>query len=133
MRKISNLFLIACLLIGISCQSQTDKNQPIILNEASEVLKIISADIQIVDVRTEAEYKAGHIQNAKLIDIQGSEFLKKIENLNKEKPLLIYCAVGGRSARAVGKISDLGFEKIYEYKGGMKDWTMNKMKIEKGL
>ncbi|MFY0599164.1 MAG: rhodanese-like domain-containing protein [Cyclobacteriaceae bacterium] len=125
-----NLYAVLVLLL-VSCSNQPQKNEIIILNEAQELAKLVSEDVQIVDVRTASEYAAGHIANAQLITLQDEKFLKKMESLDKEQPLIVYCEVGGRSSRAIDKISNLGFKQIYNYKGGMQNWRGEDMPIEK--
>lgn len=72
---------------------------------------------QVLDVRTPGEWAAGKVKNAHLINIQDPEFLKKAGKLDKEKPLFIYCAVGGRSSQAAQILSKAGFKQIYNLQG----------------
>lgn len=72
---------------------------------------------QILDVRTPNEWAGGKVKNAHLINIQDPEFVKKASKLDKEKPLFIYCAVGGRSAQAAQMLSKAGFKQIYNLQG----------------
>ena len=79
--------------------------------------------IQLVDVRTPREYKGGHIGKAINIDLfQGSSFKQVIEKLDKSKPVYLYCRSGSRSKKAAQKILDMGFEKVYDLKGGYMHW-----------
>lgn len=72
---------------------------------------------QVLDVRTPNEWAGGKVKNAHLINIQDPEFLKKASKLDKEKPLFIYCAVGGRSSQAAQMLSKAGFKQIYNLQG----------------
>jgi rhodanese-related sulfurtransferase len=79
--------------------------------------------VQLVDVRTPREYKGGHIGKAINIDLfQGSSFKQAIEKLDKSKPVYLYCRSGSRSKKAAQKILDMGFEKVYDLKGGYMHW-----------
>ena len=74
---------------------------------------------QLVDVRTPGEFSQGHYKNAKNIDYyNASNFDKQIEKLNKEKPVYLYCRSGMRSHRAAVKLAKMGFEEIYDLRGG---------------
>jgi len=89
-------------------------------NELIELLK--QSDVQLVDVRTPNEVASGIIEGAAIIDFYDPEFGTKINKLNKEKPIAVYCAAGGRSAKVANKLARLGFMKIYDLKKGFKGW-----------
>ncbi len=79
-------------------------------------------NVQIIDVRTPAEFTDGHIQNAVNIDYFSKSFSANISKLNKQKTVLVYCAAGGRSATAAKEFKKLGFKKVYDLIGGYDDW-----------
>ncbi|MGB3777932.1 MAG: rhodanese-like domain-containing protein [Tunicatimonas sp.] len=80
------------------------------------------SDVQLVDVRTPEEVSFGYIAGAKHIDFYHTDFMDRITQLDKKKPVVVYCAVGGRSAQASRKLSDAGFEKVYDLAGGFRQW-----------
>ncbi len=78
---------------------------------------------QLIDVRTPREYDTGHIENAVNIDFLSPDFEEKIlAQLDKDKPVFVYCQVGGRSAKAATVLKKQGFKTIYELKGGYAVW-----------
>jgi rhodanese-related sulfurtransferase len=77
---------------------------------------------QVVDVRTPREYAGGKIGDAQNIDFFASDFKSKIDKLDRSKPVLVYCAVGGRSAKAVHMMKSMGFTEIHELQGGYNAW-----------
>jgi rhodanese-related sulfurtransferase len=77
-------------------------------------------NLTILDVRTQSEYDAGHIQNATLIPI--SELGGRLGELDKNKEILVYCASGDRSATASQTLVDNGFSKVYNMLGGITAW-----------
>lgn len=80
-------------------------------------------NIQVLDVRTPGEFFSGHIKNALLADWTDSkEFERRIAFIDKAKPLYVYCLSGGRSAAAAAKLRKLGYENVYELKGGTNAW-----------
>lgn len=94
-------------------------------NEAYKVLEvqifkdsITDKKVQFIDVRTPDEYKAGHITDAKNIDLYSEEFKTKFDKLDKDKPVYIYCRSGSRSKQAGNKLTEMGFKEIYDLKGG---------------
>jgi rhodanese-related sulfurtransferase len=63
----------------------------------------------------------------------GSEdFADRVAKLDKGKPYLVHCAVGGRSATATRKMQKLGFLNLSDFSGGMEEWKESGKPIEKG-
>ncbi len=121
---------IIILLISIStfvvCQGQTKENSTngkIYLVNAEQFKKGIAKEgVQLVDVRTLKEYNQGKIGNAILINFFQEDFMEKINKLDKNKPIYIYCHSGRRSGRAAKKLLNAGFENIYNLDGGIIGW-----------
>jgi rhodanese-related sulfurtransferase len=85
---------------------------------------IKTGKVQLVDVRTAREFKAGHIKGAKNIDLfQFGSFNAAFEKFDKNKPLYLYCQTGNRSQKAAKKLSTMGFEHIYDLQGGFSNWN----------
>lgn len=85
--------------------------------------RIARSHTQLVDVRTPAEYAEGHIADAVNADVLSNNFDAQLTELNKEKPVYIYCKSGKRSAQAADKLRELGFKKVIELKGGITAWN----------
>ena len=116
-------FLLVTFLILTSCNSQTNKK---ISRIDLETLKkeVIGKDVQFVDVRTEKEYHAGHIDDAININVLNeTTFKEKIKELDKSKPVYIYCLSGGRSNKASKIMEALGFSQVYDFSGGWSTWS----------
>lgn len=118
-----NLFTLLILITLTSCNSQDNiKINTIDLKTLKQ--KVIGKDVQFVDVRSGKEYLAGHIDDAMNIDISNQiNFKKKIQELDKNKPVYIYCHSGGRSNKASKIMEDLGFKIIYDFSGGWSSWS----------
>jgi len=84
--------------------------------------KMQRPNVQVLDVRTEAEYKEGHLPNAILIDVNSPEFAEKIEQLDENKTYLIYCRSGKRSEKALKLMHQAGLPNTYHLKGGYLNW-----------
>lgn len=82
-------------------------------------------DVQLIDVRTPEEFKQGHIINAKNIDFFSQNFDVQFENLDKSKPVYIYCRSGNRSGKAAIKLAKKGFVKILDLEGGYLNYSKN--------
>jgi rhodanese-related sulfurtransferase len=77
---------------------------------------------QLIDVRTPAEFKSGHIKGARNLDVTSSSFHKGISGLDKNRPVLLYCRSGSRSAMALGRIKGAGFTEVRHLAGGIGAW-----------
>jgi rhodanese-related sulfurtransferase len=98
-------------------------NSPQLLENKEFKQHIFSKNIQLLDVRTKAEYASGHIEGAVLADIMNkSLFLETIKTLDKNRPVYIYCRSGSRSKSASKLLCDSGFNQIYDLKGGYLTW-----------
>jgi rhodanese-related sulfurtransferase len=86
---------------------------------------------QIVDVRSPGEFASGHVPGATNININASDFEKRVEALGRDKPCLVYCAAGVRSARAVGKMNRLGFLEVSDFSGGWSEYKKAGKPVEK--
>ncbi|MFC4872455.1 Ca2+-dependent phosphoinositide-specific phospholipase C [Negadavirga shengliensis] len=77
----------------------------------------------LLDVRTDEEVRSGVIKDPLHIDFMKDDFDGKVGELNRNTPVLVYCKVGGRSAKAVEKMKASGFRKVYHLEGGIDAWT----------
>ena len=122
---ISKVFFLLLTFSFSNCQDSTAQKQATqsaVLAADDFEAKLALPNIQIVDVRTPDEYKAGHIGNAININFYDADFKAQMAKLDKSKPLAVYCGVGGRSAKAAAIVSELGFKTVYDLQGGMSVW-----------
>jgi sulfur-carrier protein adenylyltransferase/sulfurtransferase len=78
----------------------------------------------LLDVRQPGEYEQERIPGAKLIPLP--ELPGRVSELDPEKPLITYCAIGGRSRAAAQYLSGQGFQQVYNLKGGIAAWNGGK-------
>ena len=77
----------------------------------------------ILDVRKPEEFKDGHIKGAINANWQNlPEFTDKTAQLDKSKPVYIYCLAGVRSAKAADWLLKNGFKNVIGLDGGIKAW-----------
>lgn len=77
---------------------------------------------QILDVRTPDEWNEGIMEGATMANFYNSDFEAQLLKLDKEKPVAVYCKVGGRSGKAMAQMNKLGFKEVYNLNGGMDAW-----------
>ena len=76
----------------------------------------------VIDVRTPEEFAKGHLVKARNINWNGTDFDMQVAQLDKAKPVFVYCLSGGRSSAAASKMRNDGFTKVYELNGGIMKW-----------
>lgn len=121
--------LIYLIFVLFACQSTQQENIESIT--ADQLKELQKQGIEVVDIRTPNEYTAGHIPKVPNIDFMGSEFSALIGSKNKNQPIVIHCASGGRSKSAADQLIELGFIKVYDYSGGFSDWKKRGEEVEK--
>lgn len=113
---------ILCLAIPAFAWSADPQN--ISVEEAKRNIEE-GAYALLLDVRTPEEFQGewGHIQGGRLLPIQ--ELDARLGEIGefKEKRILVYCASGGRSSRAVSLLVKKGFLRVENMLGGMKEWN----------
>jgi len=88
-------------------------------------------DYVLIDLRTQREINEGFIEGAINIDFYSPDFKNQLNNLDKTKKYLIYCRSGGRSSKALELTKELGFNEVYDLKGGISSWISSGNKIIK--
>jgi rhodanese-related sulfurtransferase len=96
-----------------------------------ELEKSMQNKIVLVDVRTDAEFKEGHIGDAVQIDWYSSSFMEQMQQFDKATPVYLYCRSGSRSASAAQKLIDSGFKQVYSLQGGILAWQNAQKPIKK--
>src|SRR5436305_11550531 len=86
-----------------------------------EALRLAGQGYRIIDVREELEWNDGHIPSATLVSL--GDVLDRLEEVvpDKATPLLVHCAVGARSARAVARMESLGYTNVFSMRGSLLD------------
>ena len=92
------------------------------LQNVDQFSVLMEKNYRLVDVRTPEEFAQGALPNAVNISVSALDFPFKINRLQKDQPVLIYCKSGGRSTRAAVIMKAFGFSEIYELEGGFSAW-----------
>ncbi|NOT30126.1 MAG: MBL fold metallo-hydrolase [Planctomycetes bacterium] len=80
-----------------------------------------SAPPQVVDVRTDAEWEAGHIDGALHVELNGIE--RETARIPRERELVVVCKGGYRSSIGASLLRRAGFERVSDLAGGMDAWN----------
>ena len=106
--------LLAIVLLTISCTKKVNFNE-------EEARKSLNNGAILLDVRTDAEYKQLHVKNSTLIPI--SQLSSRLNELDPKKEIIVYCAVGGRSKKAVQILKANNFKNVKDIKS-VNNWPI---------
>ncbi len=130
--KLFSAALLALVIMSACAASpksltSADFSQSSYLKSPAEVASIMvdqksAASLNVLDVRTPAEFQAECLKGAKIIDFEAVDFETKVGALDKKANYLVYCRTGRRSGLAVSKMREMGFTNIVEVKGGINAW-----------
>lgn len=117
--KLKHILVALATLVGsgLFAQGNGEQTTPAEFGKSPD-----QAQYTILDVRTDKEWAAGHLRNAVHIDWFAADFAAQVAKLDKNKPVLVYCEAGGRSAKAQRKLTGLGFKRVVNLNGGFKTW-----------
>jgi rhodanese-related sulfurtransferase len=124
--------LIAVLVMLIKAELEHQANKGLSLSPSMAIrLMNNHSDALILDVRTAADFKNGHIKGAKNIPLK--ELAGSVESLSsyKDKPVLLYCNSGSTVTSAIKMLKKAGFEKINNLDGGIAAWKEVNMPLTK--
>ncbi|MCX7784401.1 MAG: rhodanese-like domain-containing protein, partial [Meiothermus sp.] len=85
-----------------------------------EAHKLQEQNVLFVDVREPEEFAQVRIEGAELIPL--SEFAGRFSEIPKDKPVVLYCRSGNRSAQAAGWLSAKGYTHLLNLDGGIMAW-----------
>ena len=91
------------------------------VKEADEIERLVEEEnAQLIDVRQPLEYISGHILNA--INIPLRDLVKKQDQIAKDRPVILYCSVGYRTAIGLEALRLLGYDNVMGYPGSVEGW-----------
>lgn len=76
--------------------------------------------VQLVDIRDEQSYAAGHIEGARHLD--NTTLQAFVEEADPDQPVIVYCYHGNSSQPAAAFLNEHGFEDVYSMDGGFEVW-----------
>jgi thioredoxin 1 len=83
----------------------------------------------LLDVRTQSEFRNGHIANSGQLNYYTFNFKKKLLLLPKDQPIFLYCNTGYRSKKAAKYLADNNFEKVYNLEHGIMEWELKNLPV----
>lgn len=83
-------------------------------------------DILLIDVREPSEFKDGYLKGA--VNIPLGQLENRLQEIPKEKDVVVYCRSGRRSAEASGILVKNGYQKVFNLEGGIMNWPFEVIK-----
>lgn len=91
------------------------------VKEVDEIENLVEKkDAQLIDVREPLEYASGHILNA--INIPLRNLAKQRDKITTDRPVILYCTVGYRTAIGLATLHLLGYDNVLGYPPSIKGW-----------
>ncbi|PCJ84669.1 MAG: hypothetical protein COA57_08795 [Flavobacteriales bacterium] len=128
MKQVTKIFLFTVFIGQLAYSNAQSQSEGIAQDVSAKEFAVLIANGNglLLDVRTPGEFNDGHIGDAQHINFYDDDFKSQIEKLDKEKPVYVYCAAGGRSAKAMNIMYEVGFKKVYNLLGGYGAWSSGK-------
>ncbi len=81
-----------------------------------------ASDVVLLDTREKQEFEVSHLPNAKWVGYD--DFGKKrVEGIDKDQAVVVYCSVGYRSERIGEQLQEMGYTNVQNLEGGMFEWV----------
>jgi rhodanese-related sulfurtransferase len=93
----------------------------------TEARKLIDEGAQLLDVRADHEWEAGHIACAKHVPLP--ELPQRLEEIDKDRPVVVYCRGGNRSSMATAALNDAGYDAV-KLSEGIVGWAGEDLPLE---
>lgn len=126
--------LAACLVASVARAADETAHSPSKVKQVDvEQVEKLRADKNnvVLDVRTEKEFKAGHIPGAVNLDVADPDFDAKAAKLDRSKTYITHCVIGHRSAKACEKLTGAGLTNILDFSSGLRAWEKAGKPVEK--
>ena len=124
-----NILLILCFVgSGILLAFPSlSKGKNAGLSPAEVVIKVNDKNAQLVDIRTPKEFATGSLAGS--VNIPTEDLMAKLGTLYKNRPVILVCQNGRRTAQALKDMKGKGFSEVYTLEGGIVAWQAAKLPL----
>lgn len=78
--------------------------------------------VALLDAREKQEFEVSHIPNSRFVGYEDFD-ISRLDGISQSDTVVVYCSIGKRSEDIARKITEAGFSNVYNYFGGIFDWT----------
>lgn len=128
-KYLPRFLLLACLLLALVAPVEAAPVRNVSPDQARTLLEQ-APGVFLLDVRTPAEYADLRIPGARLVPID--QLLGRLGELPKDRPILVYCAVGARSSQVANYLAGRGYPEVYNMSGGVMGWQVRGYPLLRG-
>lgn len=116
------LIILLCFICLTGCSNNSDSEDDGLISYVDAKEQLINNGAILIDVRTEEEYNARHIDGAILLplDTISEEAVADVIE-TKDTTIIVYCRSGNRSHQAMEQLKSLGYEDVYDL-GSIDNW-----------
>ncbi|HTO06797.1 MAG TPA: rhodanese-like domain-containing protein [Myxococcota bacterium] len=118
---VSRLVIVVSLLAGLACQRAPSARATISSAELAQQIQSGHAPI-VLDVRSEEEFRSGHIPGARNVPIDQLEGQLATLGIAKSDEVVVHCERGARAAKAEALLDAAGYQHVVDLQGHMKGW-----------
>lgn len=122
-------FMISLVFILLASAAAAAVARNVTPQDAYALLKQ-RQNLYLLDVRTPEEYQQARLANAHLIPID--QVVQRLQELPRDQPILVYCAVGSRSAQVFNFLARRGYPEVYNLDGGIYAWAQRGFPVLQG-
>lgn len=112
--------VLILLLVVVGCKANLSRSGEVDVSIDDALKMWQNKEAVIIDIRTPEEYKDGHIPGVALIPLDQLD--TRMNEVPKDKKVLIICRSGNRSAKGTSLLRKNGFDNVYNVTGGMLAW-----------
>lgn len=120
---------VLVLLMLVTCAAQVWGAEKDIVSRDAKAMLDRNKSVFLLDVRTPQEYGQGKLAGSVLIPI--SDFERRIGEVPKNRPVIVYCAVGSRSKPAAAFLAQQGYKDVYNMSDGIVGWYRNGFPVQR--
>lgn len=140
MNKLYTHFFIVCSALLASCAGSERNTADASTHPQVQEISILKLDslqaalpnALLIDVRSDEEWAAGHLEGASYISFDWDHRLEPLKALPFDRPVLVYCEAGGRSGVITEELRIIGHPYIIDLIGGMEAWSENNRPVAFG-
>jgi rhodanese-related sulfurtransferase len=125
MKTTCSVILAVLLIAGIALAAAV---KPLTVKDAKTLIDR-TPNLYILDVRTPDEYRQARMKNSVLIPVNDLE--RRVNEVPKNRPILVICAVGARSKPASDFLVSKGYKEVYHLNDGLVAWYRAGLPIER--
>lgn len=123
--------IVACFALAVLAASLCFAAGPVnVTSTQARALLAKNGRIVLLDVRTPEEYRQAHLRGSLLVPL--GELQSRVKEIPRDRPVLVYCAVGARSSSAASLLASLGYREVYHMSDGLVGWYKNGLPLERG-